>query len=126
MKSSSITGKRIAVIGVSDNEEKYGFRIFRDLVQQGLQVEGVNPKGGELLGKKIFTSLKAMDRQPDVVITVVPPAITEKIVDECAATGIGEIWMQPGSESDGAIKKAERYGLKVTHNACIMVVNGIW
>jgi predicted CoA-binding protein len=116
----------IAVVGVSENEEKYGFKIFRDMLREGLRVEGVNPKGGVVLGKKLASSVTEMDTKPDMVVTVVPPAITEKVIDECARAGIREVWMQPGSESEAAIRKAEKYGMKVTHHACIMVMNGFW
>jgi predicted CoA-binding protein len=118
--------KRIAVVGVSANEEKYGFKIFRDMVQSGYTVYGVNPRGGEVLGRNLFASLRDIVPVPDAVITVVPPAVTEAVVRECAELGIREIWMQPGSESDGAIRAAKEHGIKVTHNACIMVESGMW
>lgn len=118
--------KNIAVVGVSDSEEKYGFKIFRDFVKTGHKVEGVNPRGGNVLGKVIFKSLKDIAMPIDLVVTVVPPPATDKIVDECLALGVKEIWMQPGSESRAAIEKAEKSGIKVTANACIMVTSGIW
>lgn len=118
--------KVIAVIGVSDNPEKYGYRIFKDLLGAGYKVAGVNPKGGEVLNENIYKSLSEIENRPDLVITVVPPKITEGIVDECRSLGIHEIWMQPGSESDAAVRKAEGAGMAVTRNACIMVRNGIW
>jgi predicted CoA-binding protein len=121
-----LKSKRIAVVGVSDNPEKYGYRIFQDFLRSGYSVEGVNPKGGELIGRKIFKNLKEIENKPDIVVTVVPPAVTEKVVEECHAQGINEIWMQPGSESTAAIDKAKGYGMAVTYNACIMMQNDIW
>ncbi len=118
--------KEIVVIGVSNREDKYGFKIFRDLIKNGFDVEGVNPTNGEILGKKIFRSLKDIKDKPDLVITVVPAQVTEKIVEECNQLGIKQIWMQPGSESQTAIAKAKSYGIDVTSNACFMVEAGIW
>ena len=118
--------KRIAVIGVSERAEKFGFKIFKDLLEAGFSVCGVNPRGGEVLGKRIYKSLKEIEFIPDLVITVVSPEITEKIVEECNLLGIKEIWMQPGSESENAIKKALSYGISLTHNACLMKQAGIW
>gem|GEM_PF-7004819 len=65
--------------------------------------------------------ISEIPEKPDIVVTVVPPKVTENIVDECKTLGINEIWMQPGSESEEAIKKAENFGIKVTYNACIML-----
>jgi len=118
--------KKIAVIGVSNKPEKYGFKIFRDLLKDGYDVAGVNPTGPEVLGKQIYKSLKDIKGTLDLVITVVPHQVTEKIVDECGQLRIKEIWMQPGSESDVAIKKANDLGIHVVHDSCFMVVNGIW
>ncbi len=118
--------KMIAVVGVSNREHKYGFKIFRDLIKAGYNVVGVNVRDGEVLGRKIYKSLKEIKHIPDLVVTVVPHQITEKVVDECKELGIKKIWMQPGSESEFAINKAKTYGISVTHNACIMVQTGNW
>ena len=118
-------GKRIAVIGVSTREEKFGFKIFRDLLAKGLDAYGVNPVGGEVLGQKIYKNLKDILPVPDVVITVVPRQVTERVIEECKELGVKELWMQPGSESELAIQKAEKYGLNF-YSACFMARNGIW
>lgn len=117
--------KLIAVIGVSDDASKYGHRIFRDLLRAGYPVKGVNPKGGFVLGNNIYRSLSEMEKKPDLVITVVPPAATEKVVEECNKLGIKSIWLQPGSESSAALEKAKTYGIK-TVSACFMIIKGVW
>jgi len=116
----------IAVAGVSADESKYGFLIFRDLLAAGREVYGVNPKGGRILDREIFPSVSALPVKPDVVIIVVQPDITAKIVDDCIAAGVREIWMQPGSENDTAIEKAKKSGIEVIARACFMVRGGFW
>ena len=118
--------KTIAVVGVSENTEKYGHRIFESLVKDGYNVYGVNTKGGNVLGNKIFKELADIENIPDIVVTAVKPEVTEKIVEECRELDIREIWMQPGSESGKAVELAKKYGISVTHTACIMVSSGIW
>lgn len=118
--------KQIAVIGVSDQPHKFGYRIFNDLLSAGYKVSGVNPRGIEVEGHKLFKNLKEVSPKPDFVITVVPASVTEKVVDDCRDLGVKEIWMQPGSESKAAVAKAEGYGIKVTAGACFMVVAGEW
>ncbi|PIS47684.1 MAG: CoA-binding protein [Elusimicrobia bacterium CG08_land_8_20_14_0_20_51_18] len=117
--------QNIAVIGVSEDASKYGHRIFRDLIKGGYKVEGVNPKGGFVLGKNVFKNLSELPKKPDMVITVVPPEVTERIVEECNRLGIPHLWLQPGSESETALKKAAEYGIKTT-TACFMVARKIW
>lgn len=113
--------KVIAVIGVSKDESKYGFKVFKDLTSKNLRVYGVNPNADFVLNRKIYKKISEIPEKPDIVITVVPPKITEKVVDECKSLSINEIWMQPGSESEEAIKKAEKFGMNVTYNMCIML-----
>ncbi len=117
--------KLIAVVGVSEDASKYGHRIFRDLLNAGYPVRGVNPKGGFVLGSQIYGSVSELEKKPDLVITVVPPQATEKIVEECNRLGIKHIWMQPGSESQKAVDKAREYGIRTTL-ACFMVQKGVW
>ena len=117
--------KLIAVVGVSDDASKYGHKIFRDLLNAGYPVQGVNPKGGFVLGQQLHKSLTEMEKRPDLVITVVPPAVTGQVVEACNKLGVKHVWMQPGSESDEAVRKAKEYGIKTTL-ACFMVQKGVW
>jgi hypothetical protein len=117
--------KLIAVVGVSDDASKYGHKIFRDLLNAGFPVKGVNPKGGFVLGQNLYRSLSEMEARPELVITVVPPAVTEQVVEECNQLGIKNVWMQPGSESEAALGKARTYGIK-TVMACFMVAKAVW
>lgn len=118
--------KKIAVVGTSQRSKKFGYRIFRDLVANGYHTSGIHPLGGEILGRRIYKSLSGLPEAPDLVITVVPPKVTEAIVEECKELGIKEIWMQPGSESRLAIDNAKKYGIKAVYNTCFMVKEGIW
>ena len=110
-----------AVVGVSRNPEKYGHKVYRDLKAAGYTVYPVNPHLDELLGDRCYPSLSELPGKPDVVDTVVPPAVTERIVAECKLLGIERVWMQPGSESEHAIAFCERYGIHVVHSVCVMV-----
>lgn len=115
----------IAVVGVSDDASKYGHKIFRDLLNAGYPVKGVNPKGGYVLGNQLYRSLSEIEKRPELVITVVPPAVTAAVVEECNRLGVKQIWMQPGSGSPEAAARAADYGIKVTQ-ACFMVQKGVW
>ncbi len=116
----------VAVAGVNDNPAKFGHKIFADLLANGYDVLAVGVRGGEVKGKNIYKTLTDLPKKPDIVITVVPPIGTDKIVDDCIALGIAEVWMQPGSESPAAIEKAAAAGMKVTNRRCFMVAEGIW
>jgi hypothetical protein len=110
-----------AVVGVSRNPAKYGHQVYKDLKEAGYVVYPVNPSIDEVLGDRCYHSLSELPEKPDVVDTVVPPQVTEEIVEECKQLGIARVWMQPGSESEKAIEFCRRNKLKVVHGVCVMV-----
>lgn len=117
---------KIAVVGVSHDTQKYGAKIFKDLVAANYNVVGVNHKGGEAAGLKLFSSLKEIEPKPDLVITVVPPKATFEVMKVCLELGIQTVWMQPGSESPEAIEFGQKNGLEVISQACFMVQQDLW
>ena len=115
-----------AVVGASLNPEKYGHQIFRKLRAAGYIVYGVNSGGGEIEGQRLYSSLADLPEKPAVVDIVVPPKVTEGIVHQCAELGLGRVWMQPGSESEEAIRFCQEKGIEVVHGACAMIRKREW
>jgi hypothetical protein len=62
-----------------------------------------------------------LPEKPDVVDVVVPPRVTEAVVKDCNRLGIKRVWMQPGSESEMAIKFCKDNNISVIFGKCIMV-----
>ena len=110
-----------AVVGVSGNPAKYGHQVYKDLKEAGYVVYPVNPNIDKVLGDRCYHSLTELPEKPDVVDTVVPSSVTEKTVEECKELGIERVWMQPGSESEQAIRFCEENNIKVVHDVCVMV-----
>lgn len=110
----------IAVVGASDNREKYGNIIYRDLRSSNYKVFPVNPKVEIVEGDKCYYTLSEIPIKVSVVNTVVPPFVTEQIVKECKELGIDKVWMQPGSESENAITFCKENGIDVIYENCIM------
>jgi hypothetical protein len=125
MKSESIKSfiqlKNIAVIGVSSKGKGFGIAVFNHLKDNGYTVFGVNKNGGFSDSIKLYNSLATIEHKIDGIITVVPPAETEIIVQEANELGINNIWMQQGSESKNAIDFCNQNGISVVHNECIMM-----
>lgn len=111
-----------AIIWASNNTEKYGFKVFKDLKEAGYKVVPINPnEKNNILGEQVFATLHDVPTNIDVVIFVVPPKITENILQEVKKMGITKVWMQPWAESKSAIQYCEKEGIECIHNACIMI-----
>lgn len=113
--------KRFAVIGATDNPEKYGNNIFKNLTRRGYEVYPVNPNLKEIEGIKCYPSLADIPVKVDVVDFVVPPPVTEATLKECKKLGLDHIWLQPGSESDAAIAFCQDNNLKVVYGTCVII-----
>jgi len=113
--------KRFAIIGATDNPEKYGYEIFKNLKRRGYEVYPVNPRLKELEGTKCYPSLSDIPVKVDVVDFVVPPAVAGEVLKECKKLGLTRTWLQPGSESKPAIDFCHKNNLKVVHDVCVML-----
>ncbi len=127
VKTEDLVGKFLdpdnvfAVVGVSRNKEKYGYKVYHDLKIAGYEVFPVNPNLSSVDGEKCYPSLASLPKVPDVLSVVVPPSVTEKVVKEAADVGIRKVWMQPGSESEAAIDFCLSHDILVLHDMCIMI-----
>ena len=112
----------IALIGASNDRNKYGNKIYRDLRNKGYNVTPINPKEEKIEGDRAYTSIEEMNELPDIANFVVPPPIAMKIAQNITNLGIKHLWFQPGSESkelEDWLKNTD--GIEYLINTCIMV-----
>ena len=116
---------KIGFIGATIQKDKWGYKKYIEIKNAGFSVYPINPKYDEIDGDRCFSNLRELiehlNEKPDYVITIVPPKITENVVEQCKNFGIDKIWMQPGSESDKAIKFCKENGIEVVSGVCIVV-----
>ena len=110
-----------AVVGASENREKYGNIVYRYLRNKKFQVYPVNPNHTIVEGDKCYATVFELPEEVKSVVLVVPPNVTELVVEECKTKGISDVWMQPGAESEVAIAFAQKNGITVIYDACVMV-----
>ncbi len=113
--------KKFAVIGATDNPEKYGNQIVKNLKKRGYEVFPVNPRLKEVEGIQCYASISEVPEKVDIVDFVVPPQAVLPVLEECVKLGIDNIWLQPGSESQAALDFCREHNLKVVHDVCVML-----
>lgn len=113
-----------AVVGASENPEKFGHKITTRLLEAGKTVFPVNPKGGSIGQLKFFASLSELPELPQVVDVVVPPAVAQQVVEECGRLGIRRMWFQPGTRSPEAIARCKELGIEAVDDSCVLVELG--
>lgn len=117
----------IAVVGASDNEEKYGFKVFSYLKNKGFNVFPINNKKKIILGDKSFANVSELseflsnkDENIFLIDMVVPPKVTIDILNEAIRCNIKKVWFQPGSESSKAIEMCKENKIEFIYHSCIM------
>ncbi|MEA3506217.1 MAG: CoA-binding protein [Elusimicrobiota bacterium] len=109
-----------AVAGSFRNKSKYAYKVLLDLIGRDKKAYPVNPKGGKVEGLNVYKSVKDIPRQVEAVSIVTPPAVTEKVVGDCAGAGVKYVWMQPGAESEKAVQFCRDKGIEVVYRACLL------
>lgn len=116
---------RFAVVGASSDRAKFGNKVLRCYLQNGRDAVPVHPKEPEVEGRAAFRSLAEIPGGVGAVSVITPPPVTEKVVEEAGRLGIRHLWMQPGAESDAAVRRARELGIDVIHGGpCVLVVLG--
>ncbi|HEV2984173.1 MAG TPA: CoA-binding protein [Vicinamibacterales bacterium] len=115
--------KVIAVIGASNNRQKFGNRAVRAYHQQGYTVIPINPHETNVEGLQTYASVLDVPGPVDMASFYVPPEIGEQVIEEVAKKGIKEIWLNPGAESDALLSRARALNLQPIV-ACSIVAIG--
>lgn len=114
----------IAVVGASGDTSKPAHTIPRYLQSQGYRIIPVSPKGGELLGEKVYQRLADVPDPVDVVNVFRPAAEAPDIAREAVALGASVLWLQAGIVSAEAEQIAEQGGLTVVMDRCMGATHG--
>lgn len=82
--------RSVALVGASQEPTKYGFMTLNSIIRGGFQGEiyPVNPRGGEILGRKVYPSVGAIPGRPDLVIIIVPVNLVAGVLREAGQMGV--------------------------------------
>jgi predicted CoA-binding protein len=109
-----------AVVGVSQDKQKYGYQVFQALLSKGYEVFAVNPKYTSVDEQPCYPSLWSLPQKPEVVVTATPPAVTEKVAEACAQLSIGTLWMPPETWTEKSIEICKAHGIQEIHDVCVV------
>jgi len=115
--------RSVAVIGASQNKAKIGYRIVENIVSHGYQgaIYPVNPKGGNVLGNKIYTELSQIPGEVDLAVIAIPARFVFDAVKDCAEKGVKHLviitsgFSEVGNtkEENKIVQFAREHGMRV-------------
>ncbi len=126
--------KSIAVIGASDERNKLGYDVFRNLKKYGvMRVYPVNVKRNYVQGIRAYRNVKELPESPDLVVIVVPKKfVRQTLIDSGEAGAKAAIIITAGFRETGPeglreelelVKIARDYGMRIIGPNCVGIMN---
>lgn len=118
-----LSAKTVAIVGLSNDNQRPSYLIARYLKQEGYRIIPVNPNVESVLEEKSYPSVSAIPRNIRIDIIDIfrksefVPAIVKDVLKRKEKP---IIWMQEGVISEEAKHLAEAHGHLVMMNTCIM------
>jgi hypothetical protein len=118
-----ISGKRIALVGASRSNEKnkFGNMAATELKRRGYEVYLVHPQADTINGEAAYHNLSALHGRVDGVLVILPAAKSTPVLQEAAALGIRNVWIQQGGESPDLIELGKELKLNMVTHKCILM-----
>ena len=80
-----------AVVGASENRDKYGNKVLRCYLQHNLKAYPINLRKSEIQGQKTYPNLATLPEPVRRISIITPPEVTEDIVEQAAQTNVQHI-----------------------------------
>ncbi len=121
---ADFVGRRVwAVVGASNDREKYGNRVFRVLRERGYHVYPVHVVEEMVEGDRAYKTVRDLPPGVEVLNIVIPPLRVPDVLEAAKEAGITRIWLQPGAESPEVLARAEELGLQIVAGGPCAMVN---
>ncbi|MCL1790236.1 MAG: CoA-binding protein [Peptococcaceae bacterium] len=112
--------KNWVVVGDVLNESKFAAKIRGKLTENGYQVTGVHPKGGE----GIVTKLAEVAYRIDVIDLCISPVTGLDYLKEAAGLGIDKVLIQPGAGSKEILDFCLEKGIHAVEGCALVMLSG--
>ncbi len=113
--------RRIALVGVSRNPQKFGQGVMRELKARGYEVFPVHPTAAEFDGVRCYPNLEALQGKVDAVWVGVRPEKGAEVLRAAAGIGVKKVWIQQGGESVELEALGKELGLNLVTRRCILM-----
>ena len=113
--------KTIAVVGLSANPARASHRVASYMKSAGYRIVPVRPDGDEILGEKVYHSLKDIPFPVDIVDVFRRSETVVPVAQEAVEIGAKVFWLQQGITNEEAEALCRDAGLDVVADRCILV-----
>jgi len=111
----------IAVVGLSADPSRASHRVASYMKSAGYRIVPIRPDGDEILGEKVYHSLKDVPFPVDIVDVFRKPETVMPIARDAVDIGAKVFWLQQGITNAEAEKFCQEAGLEVVSDRCMLV-----
>jgi predicted CoA-binding protein len=112
----------IAVIGASNDRQKYGNKALRAFRAQGYTVVPINPHESQVEGERAYGSVLDYPGPIDEATVYVQPEVAVAVMDDIAAKRIPTVWLNPGADDPEVVARARELGVTPVVACSILAV----
>ena len=115
--------KNIAMIGVSNDQNKASRIVMKYMQKYGFKVFPVNPKakGQTILGEKVFEKITDIKEAVEIVDVFRPSVETVDIAKDTISIGAKVLWLQLDIKNQQAKKIVESNDIVYIENKCTKI-----
>jgi predicted CoA-binding protein len=111
----------ITVVGASASAIKAAHSVPAWMQRHGWRIIPVNPRGGEILGQRVYRSLADIPGPVGLVDVFRPSAEAADVARQAVAAGATALWLQLGIASAEARAIAAQAGLLYVQDRCLSI-----
>ena len=112
--------KSIAIVGLSNNDHKPSYQVYKYLNSNKYNIKPVNPNYHIIDNKKCYPDLESINEPIDTVNIFRKSEYVLPIIESSIKINAKAIWMQDGIINQEAFEAAKNAGLLVVMNDCIL------
>ncbi len=113
--------KNVAVLGASQNPERYSNKAVKMLMEYGYKVFPVNPSGRPVNGLNCYKSLNEIKDQIDTITVYLSKENSAPIIGQIIEAKPRRVILNPRAESEELSDKCKNAGI-IVQEACTLVL----
>ena len=114
----------IAVLGATQDKNKYGYKVFKALQKQhpNKKIIPINPRYKIIDTIPCKNNLNEIDEPINTLVMIVNPKIGIKILQSILNKNIKNIWFQPGADNKLTNTFCKEHNINYSTNSCILLL----
>ncbi len=125
----------VAIIGASATPNKVGYILVRNMLKSGYpgKIYPINPQEGQILGLKVYSSVKAVPDEIDLAVVAIPARLIPPVAEECGEKHVKSMIIisagfketgKEGAELEAQVASiAKKHDMRIQGPNCLGAIN---